>query len=179
MNKLLVIVDVQNDFINGRLGSFEAASAVPYIVKKALSWDGDIVMTKDTHHKDYLSTNEGKHLPVEHCVVDTHGWEFNPYMMDAFSKKDIRPYVIYKDTFGSKSLANLCVERGYGRIEVVGLCTDICVIVNAMLIKTYCPEADVVVDAKCCAGTSFELHEAALKVMKSCHVDIVNWKGAD
>ena len=172
MSKLLVIVDMQNDFIDGALGTPEAQAIVPAVIEKIKTWDGDVVATQDTHKANYLQTNEGKHLPVEHCMQDTTGWKLHPGVQAAIENK---PHYLpfEKGTFGSMALAQHIRNHRYNYIELVGLCTDICVVTNALLIKTYCPEKQVVVDASCCAGVTPTSHRAALITMKQCQVDVI------
>lgn len=176
MNKLLVVVDMQNDFISGSLGTPEAQAIVKNVVAKIKGWDGTIVATKDTHFKNYLETREGKYLPVEHCIKDTDGWYINDEIVKALNEADeSRPvYFTDKPTFGSVVLPDYALANHFDYIELVGLCTDICVISNALLLKAYLPAADIAVDASCCAGVSPELHKAALNVMRSCQIDIIN-----
>lgn len=176
MNKLLVIVDMQNDFISGALGSSDAVGIVPCVEKKIVHWDGDIVCTLDTHHEDYLDTNEGKRLPVVHCVKDSDGWQINDRICVSIkaSKKPVK--VFTKETFGSIELSEYIQKQNYDYIEFVGLCTDICVISNVMLTKALLPESTIVVDAECCAGVTKDRHNNALSAMKMCHIDIINYK---
>ena len=168
MKKLLVVVDMQNDFIDGALGTPEAVKILPAVCEKIRSFGGEIVFTKDTHSSIYLSTQEGRNLPVEHCSKGTAGWELNDEIK-ALSK-DCR--IIEKPTFGSVELANLVADGDYSAVELVGLCTDICVISNAFLIKAYLPELPVSVDSACCAGVTPESHENALNAMKMCQITV-------
>lgn len=174
MKKLLVVVDMQNDFIDGTLGTNEAVAIVPAVEKKILEWDGDIVCTLDTHSDDYLSTSEGRKLPVVHCVKDSDGWQINDRVCVAvkISRKNVK--VFEKRTFGSIELAEYIKEQGYNCIEFIGLCTDICVISNVLVTKAMVPETTIVVDAACCAGVTQESHKNALSAMQSCQIDIVN-----
>lgn len=178
MKKLLVIVDMQNDFIDGSLGSKEAKMIVPNVLNKIQNWDGDIVCTYDTHQKKYLDTNEGKHLPVEHCIAYTNGWFYNEYIVDAvetyYTNTNKTVLKKEKNTFGSIELAQYVLNSEYDYVELVGLCTDICVVSNALLVKAYTPEIDIAVDASCCAGVTPESHKAALMTMKMCQIDILN-----
>lgn len=173
MKKLLVVVDMQNDFIDGVLGTKEAQAIVPNVVKKIKEWDGDITYTLDTHTKDYLNTNEGKYLPVEHCIEHTPGWCLNDEVAKALAPKT-NVECFDKPTFGSVSLMYNIFDNKYDYVEFIGLCTDICVVTNAILAKTYVPEAQIVVDASCCAGVTSESHTAALMTMKMCHIEVVN-----
>ena len=169
--KILAVIDMQNDFINGSLGTKEAENIVPAVAEKIKLFrdSGDeIVFTRDTHHENYLSTMEGKKLPVVHCVKNTKGWEIS-------NKLDTSGCtIIDKPTFGSYELAEFIA--GNPRIDeivLVGLCTDICVISNAMLIKAKLPEIKITVDSSCCAGVTPQSHENALSAMKMCHIDII------
>ena len=169
MKQLLVVVDMQNDFVTGSLGTQEAQLIVPRIaclchVYKELG--DEIIFTRDTHCADYLATQEGKNLPVEHCIKGTWGWQ----IVD-----DLQHYatnVIDKPTFGSTQLASYVAQGNYDQVTLVGLCTDICVISNALLIKASCPELKVSVDAGCCAGVSPQSHSNALQAMKMCQIEI-------
>jgi len=171
--KKLVVVDMQNDFIDGALGTKEAEAIVGNVLKKIQSYDPeDVLVTLDTHGEDYMSTQEGKNLPVEHCIKGTPGWELSPVLADALkgAKKFEKP------TFGSVKLAEYLKETADGQdleIEMVGLCTDICVVSNAMLIKAFLPEAKIKVDSSCCAGVTPESHEHALATMRSCQVEVL------
>lgn len=171
MNKLLVVVDMQRDFIDGSLGTPEAKKIVDNVVNKIENFDGAIIATMDTHHSDYLKTREGKFLPVEHCVKNTKGWEIDSAVMAALKHKGFR--MLEKPTFGSVELPKLIMEQYNSdklAVELVGLCTDICVVSNAMLLKAAFPEMDISVDAACCAGVTPQKHEAALETMKSCQI---------
>ena len=170
--KYLIVVDMQVDFINGSLGSDMAMKIVPSVVKKVKSFNGKVIFTKDTHFSNYLSTQEGKKLPVEHCIKGTEGWELC---------KELRPYaetVIEKETFGSVLLPNIIKACGeeVEEIELCGLCTDICVISNAMLLKANFPEVKIVVDASCSAGVTVNSHENALNAMRAVQIEIINDK---
>ncbi|MDI9518570.1 MAG: isochorismatase family cysteine hydrolase [Bacillota bacterium] len=168
--KVLVVVDMQNDFVSGSLASSEAKLIVDNVVNKIKNFDGKVLYTKDTHGDDYLETMEGKKLPVKHCIKDTWGWE----IIDEI-KPLIEGGVIEKPTFGSEKLIEeLKKIENIESVEIVGLCTDICVISNALLIKASFPEVKIVVDASCCAGVSVESHTNALNAMKVCHIDIIN-----
>lgn len=172
MKKLLIVVDIQNDFVDGALGTSEAVAIIPNVVQKINNWDGDIICTKDTHYNDYLETNEGRHLPVSHCIVGTNGHEINDDVLSALA--NIENYtIINKYTFGSTELPIRILNAGYDYIELVGLCTDICVISNALLLKAHYPEIDIAVDASCCAGVTPESHEAAITTMKMCQIDMI------
>ena len=167
--KLLIVVDMQNDFIDGALGSKEAVAIVPYVKEKIERFDGKVFFTRDTHFDDYMTTQEGKNLPVPHCVQNTAGWEIRAEL-DALRKTD----AIDKITFGSKDLVRVIEqEKDVESITFVGLCTDICVISNAMLTKAFFPEIPLIVDAKGCAGVTPESHKNALNAMKMCQVEIL------
>lgn len=170
MKKLLVVVDMQNDFVDGSLGTKEACGIVGNVldkVKAAREEGTEIIFTRDTHEENYMSTQEGRFLPVMHCIKGTPGWE----IVDS-----LKPYVgkvIDKPTFGSTELTHYAAKNGYTEIELVGLCTDICVVSNALLLKAALPETPVKVDASCCAGVTPESHKAALTTMQMCQVEIV------
>ena len=171
MSKLLIVVDMQNDFIDGALGTKEAEAIVPRVVDKIRNFDGLVLATRDTHEADYLQTQEGKNLPVEHCIRGTNGWELRPEIQDLISAE-----VMDKPTFGSRKLAEFLKkqEKEIDSITLAGLCTDICVISNAMLVKNRFPELQVMVDAECCAGVMPETHTTALKAMDLCQIEILH-----
>lgn len=178
MKKLLVVVDMQNDFINGALGSEEAVAIVPNVVEKIKNWDGDIICTQDTHGPDYMETREGKYLPVPHCIDGTVGHKIVNEVCEALFDKNTRGdswHFVKKTTFGSIELPKIigCIYEDVEYIELIGVCTDICVVSNAMLLKTHFPEINIAVDASCCAGVTPEKHKAALGVMKSCQIDVI------
>ena len=170
--KYLIVVDMQNDFITGSLGTKEAEAILPKVIEKVKNFDGVVVYTKDTHQTDYLTTQEGKNLPVEHCIEGTWGW----MLADELETLSVNHKVFNKPTFGSVELANYLVEENkknaMEEIELCGLCTDICVISNAFLIKANLTEVPVTVDASCCAGVTSESHENALSAMKMCQVAV-------
>lgn len=172
MRDLLIVVDMQNDFIDGALGTKEAVAIVPNVKKKIEEFDGDVIFTRDTHEENYLDTQEGKNLPVPHCIRGSKGWEIRSEL-DELRKTE----AIDKVTFGSSKLGEKLVsmndEEAIGSITFVGLCTDICVISNVMIAKAYLPEVPIIVDANCCAGVSVETHENALKAMEVCQVKVV------
>lgn len=174
-NKVLVVVDMQNDFIDGSLGSENAVGIVPNVVDKIEKWDGDlIIVTLDSHDVNYLQTMEGKHLPVEHCIVGTPGHNLNMGVTAALLKKiasGCSIKTVRKTTFGSYQIACEIPETP-SYIEVVGLCTDICVISNVLLLKAAFPETEIRVDPDCCAGTTEWLNDKALDVMRSCHIEV-------
>jgi nicotinamidase-related amidase len=184
MKNILVIVDAQNDFIDGALGSEDAKSRIPNICKKIENFtDGLIIMTRDTHKENYLETKEGSFLPVEHCIEYTRGWGINTKVSTSVVIKEASdPSVSYeaisKPTFGSTELME-CIYNYVGdeefNITFVGFCTDICVISNALLAKaTFYEQSNIFVDASCCAGVTPEKHNAALEVMKSCQITVEN-----
>lgn len=171
MKKLLVIVDMQNDFISGALGSKEAEAIIPAVkelLARARAEGAEAVFTMDTHGADYLSTAEGKHLPVPHCIKGTAGWE----IVSELSEYAENARRFEKNLFGSIALAEFARDGGYGEIALCGVCTDICVISNAVLLKTYCPETPIAVYARACAGTSRTAHDSALTAMQSCQITV-------
>lgn len=173
MRKILVIVDVQNDFVDGSLGTQEAVNVIPNLVEKIKNWDGDIIVTKDTHAENYLETTEGKKLPVKHCIEGTDGHCINKDVFSELLYTGINFSTLTKRTFGSTALPEIIRGIDVESIEVVGLCTDICVISNALILKAHYPEIPIIVDASCCAGVTPEKHKAALEVMKSCQIDVI------
>lgn len=173
-NTILVVVDMQKDFVDGSLGTKEAQAIVPKVVRKILEYPGQVVFTMDTHPKNYLLTQEGIHLPVKHCIKGTPGWELVGGVKEL--QRD-RHYKMYeKPTFGSLQLAEDLRKRNaeapITEIEIIGLCTDICVVSNALLIKAALPEVPVCVDSSCCAGVTPAKHESALETMRSCQVEV-------
>lgn len=178
MKKILVVVDMQNDFIDGALGTREAAAIVDNVVMKIKSYEPDcIYATRDTHEENYMETQEGRNLPVPHCIRQTLGWEVASRVAEAM------PQAVYVDkpSFGSTALAHMLtsvfMKECAGKperleIELVGLCTDICVVSNALLLKAAMPEVKISVDASCCAGVTPESHEAALTTMKMCQIQV-------
>ncbi len=172
MQDILIVVDMQNDFIDGALGTAEAAAIVPKVREKIESFPGTVIFTRDTHESCYMETQEGKNLPVPHCIRGTEGWQIRPEL-DALRKTE----PVDKPTFGSTKLGELLLdiqkEEGIGTITLVGLCTDICVISNALLLKAYLPEVPVIVDASCCAGVTVQSHETALRAMEACQIKVV------
>jgi len=168
--KILVVVDMQNDFIDGALGTPEAVSIVPYVKELIEGFDGKVLFTRDTHFPEYMDTQEGKNLPVPHCIKGTAGWEIRPEL-DALRKTD----AIDKLTFGSSELPGILQkEENIESITFIGLCTDICVISNVMITKAFFPEVPLIVDAKACAGVTPESHKNALAAMKMCQVTVIN-----
>ncbi len=174
MHNILIVVDVQNDFVDGSLGTKEAVSIIPNVCSKIKNFEGDIYVTKDTHFDNYLNTSEGKKLPVEHCVKERDGWQLNEYVERALSDKEYT--IIEKNSFGSLELPDI-IRQKYSnldfQIEIVGLCTDICVVSNALILKANFPENEIKVDASCCAGVTVESHNASLLTMKMCQIDVI------
>lgn len=187
--KIIVIVDMQYDFIDGSLGSAEAQAIVPIMIEKLKAYENEmpiVIFTKDTHEKNYLETQEGKYLPVEHCIKGSNGWCIHK---DIASLVDYGNFLklmdgnsrIEKPTFGSVSLAQqlkeMCEYKSddewIEEIIFMGVCTDICVISNALLAKAYCPEVKITVDSSCCAGVTPEKHAAALETMRSCQINVI------
>ena len=173
MRKILVVVDIQKDFVDGVLGSNEAASIVDHVVNKINEFDGEIIVTYDTHFNNYMETREGKYLPIPHCIKGTDGWQLDRNIQKALNSKKYSK--IYKHEFSSTMLVkklNGCNQFNT-EITFIGLCTDICVLSNVILLKSNYPEMNIIVDASCCAGTTPEKHKAALEVMKSCQIDVI------
>lgn len=169
MRKILLVIDMQNDFIDGALGTPEAAAIVDNVVSEIQKYpQSDIFATRDTHAENYLDTQEGRNLPVTHCVKGTHGWELNPKIAAALGDAA----VIDKPTFGSRELAERLAREGDLDITLVGLCTDICVVSNALLLKAFLPETPVRVLSGCCAGVTPESHQSALKTMRMCQIQV-------
>ena len=174
---VLVVVDMQKDFVDGALGTAEAMAIVPSVVSRtaeAAARGETVLFTRDTHESDYMDTQEGRRLPVPHCIHDSEGWEIIP---------QLKPYIVGfapvdKPTFGSTALAQMLSAVNQGtpirKITLIGLCTDICVISNALLLKAFLPEAEIAVDASCCAGVTPESHLNALAAMKTCQITIEN-----
>ena len=174
MKKYLIVVDMQKDFVDGALGTKEACEIIPNAVRKINGFDGDIFVTFDTHFENYMETAEGKKLPVPHCIKGTDGWQLNKDIAAALNGKVFTP--VEKNTFGSVRLPELIRKAAADEefsIELIGLCTDICVINNALVLKANFPEAVIAVDEKCCAGVTPLKHDAAIETMKSCQIDII------
>jgi len=170
MKKLLIVVDMQNDFITGALGSSQAQAILPAVKAKIKVYqqNGDeILFTRDTHQDNYMTTQEGRYLPVPHCIKGTKGYA----IADGLNAGGCE--IIDKPTFGSLELAKQVADGGFDEIELCGLCTDICVVSNALILKAQIPETKVIVDARCCAGVTAESHNAALLTMKMCQVDVI------
>ena len=173
MQNILLVIDMQKDFVDGVLGTAEAQAIVPVVREKILGHTGKVYYTRDTHEEAYMDTHEGKRLPVPHCIRGTDGWQ----IIDALQGLPCDG-VIDKPTFGSVELMERLLAENekdsIGQITLIGVCTDICVISNAMLVKAALPEVDVVVDAACCAGVTPQSHGTALDAMRACQMDIVN-----
>ncbi len=168
--KYLVVVDMQNDFISGVLGTNEAACVVDKVKCLCESFDGEIIFTRDTHGKNYLDTQEGRNLPVEHCIKDTYGWQITEELREFADKA----HIIDKPTFASVELGEyLKGKKDVESIMLCGVCTDICVISNAMLLKAYLPEIPVAVKENACAGVSQKAHCNAIDAMKCCQIEIL------
>ena len=186
--KVLVVVDMQVDFVTGALGSAEAQAIVPNVVEKLKNVDRSdtlVLFTKDTHYDNYFDTLEGKMLPIKHCIENTHGWCIEKEISSVvdngegymhYSSGSIINSRIYKNTFGSDVLRNFLIDKGQyiEEVEFCGLCTDICVISNVLMARQALPDTRIIVDADCCAGTTPDKHKAALEVMKSCQIEIAN-----
>ncbi len=172
MKEALVVIDMQNDFIDGSLGTAEAQQIVSNVISKINAFSGDLYYTRDTHNENYLDTLEGKKLPVVHCIKNTFGWEIQKDVWNVGADKNA--IIIDKPTFGSTKLAQMLSQKQYERITLIGLCTDICVISNALNIKALLWETPIVVDANCCAGVTPESHTQALNAMKMCQIDVLN-----
>lgn len=175
MKKVLIVVDMQKDFVDGALGSNEAVKIVENVVNKIKVFEGDIIVTYDTHHENYMDTREGKNLPVPHCIKGTDGWNLDAKVQAALDQKTYK--IIEKPTFGSTELPEY-IKSNYDpksiEIELIGLCTDICVVSNALLLKANFLETEISIDSSCCAGVTPESHNAALTTMKMCQIKITN-----
>jgi nicotinamidase-related amidase len=172
MQNILIVVDMQNDFIDGALGTKEASSIVPAVEEKIKYFKGKVFFTRDTHEENYLETQEGKNIPVKHCIKGTDGWQIHPQLIGLCKEEPID-----KETFGSPDLGLWLQEENKKNpiesITLIGLCTDICVISNAMIIKSCLPEVKIYVDATCCAGVTPQSHETALSAMEACQIEII------
>ena len=168
---VLVVVDMQKDFIDGALGTGEAVAIVPDVVEKIRGFEGPVIATRDTHGADYLETEEGRHLPVVHCVKDTPGWQLHPDVEEAVLAKAGSRIIDSVDLGGY--VRELDEKEPVEKITLIGLCTDICVISNALLLKAYLPEVPVEVDISCCAGVTPATHDQAAEAMKMCQIGIV------
>ena len=173
MQDILIVVDMQNDFIDGALGTAEAVAIVPNVLKKIENFSGKIIFTRDTHQENYMQTQEGAKLPVPHCIENSFGWQIRDGLL---GHGEIA--VLDKPTFGSRELGSMLLEldrkEPIGSICLIGLCTDICVISNALLAKAFLPEVPVSVDAACCAGVTPQSHLNALAAMKMCQIAVEN-----
>ena len=173
MQDILIVVDMQNDFIDGALGTAEAVAIVPNVLEKIKNFSGKIIFTRDTHQENYMDTQEGSKLPVPHCIENSPGWQIREELL---GHGEIA--VLDKPTFGSRELGEMLLklneEDSISSICLIGLCTDICVISNALLAKAFLPEVPVTVDAACCAGVSPQSHLNALAAMKMCQISIEN-----
>ncbi len=173
LKKLLVVIDMQTDFTTGALGTKEAVLILPSVKQKIEHYQKDgnpIVFTKDTHQTNYLTTQEGKNLPVSHCMEGSKGWELDPII----APLALDAPCFCKPSFGSIELGSYVKEGNFDQVELIGLCTDICVISNAMIIKAFSPETSIIVDASCCAGVTPKSHQTALEAMKMCQIQIIN-----
>lgn len=174
MKNILVVVDMQKDFVDGALGTAEAVQIVGNVVKKINSFDGEIIVTYDTHFENYLNTSEGEKLPVEHCIKGTAGWNLDSDVQSALENRKYR--TVEKLTFGSVELPAIVGEITKGEefsVELIGLCTDICVVSNALILKASYPEVSITVDSSCCAGATPETHNSALSTMKMCQINVI------
>ena len=173
MRKMLIVIDMQNDFIDAALGTPEAVAIVDTVKEKIRSYPAiDVIATMDTHSENYMNTQEGKYLPVPHCIKGTDGWQIYSEIQSLLGNATIYE----KPTFGSVQMAEelrMLSESEEIEIELVGLCTDICVVSNALLLKAYMPEVKITVDAACCAGVTPEKHQAALETMRSCQIQVI------
>ena len=178
MKRILIVVDMQTDFVDGALGTPEAVAILENVTEKIKTYanhpDGVIFVTYDTHAEDYMTTSEGKHLPVPHCIKGTAGWALHPTVAAAL--EGVTYTAVEKPTFGSVALPALVKEAAAGdfSVELIGLCTDICVVSNTLLLKAHYPEVSISVDASCCAGVTPDTHRAALTTMGMCQIEVKN-----
>lgn len=171
MKKALIVVDMQKDFINGALGTKEAEAIVDNVAEVVKTFDGDVIFTRDTHTDKYMETQEGRNLPVLHCIKDTEGWQIDRKLA---SLRTDAMQIFDKPSFGSVALAEyLQAQKELESVTLIGVCTDICVISNALLIKAFLPEVEISVIEKCCAGVTPQSHQNALEAMKMCQIKIV------
>ena len=173
MKKFLIVVDMQKDFVDGALGTPEAVKIVPNVLAKIKGFDGEIIVTYDPHSENYTETSEGKHLPVPHCIKGTDGWKLDKDIQNVLQGREYNE--IEKPTFGSVTLPDIIKSKAGDEefsVELIGLCTDICVVSNALLLKANFPEADISVDSACCAGVTVDSHNAALQTMKMCQINV-------
>ncbi len=172
MNNILVVVDMQNDFIDGALGTKEAQAIVSNVVNKVKNFEGKVLFTRDTHEENYMESREGRHLPVPHCIRGTEGWQIRKELEELRETE-----AIDKPCFGSVELAHILSaenkKQPIDKVCFVGLCTDICVISNAMIVKSALPEIDIEVDSACCAGVTVQSHLNALEAMKMCQIAVI------
>ncbi len=174
MKRFLIVVDIQKDFVDGALGTPEAVAMLPQAVEKIRGFEGEVFVTLDTHAENYIDTAEGKKLPVPHCIKGSEGWLLHPAIAEGLKGRMFR--VVEKPTFGSTELPERLLEAAGGEdfsIDLMGLCTDICVVSNALLLKAHFPEKEITVDSACCAGVTPETHRAALQTMKMCQINII------
>lgn len=181
--KILIVVDMQKDFIDGALGTKEAVAIVEPVIKRIKDSNNELILfTQDTHQENYLSTPEGKKLPIIHCIEDSAGWEIDKGVKEAWQNNkntivlpQLKDNTFVKPVFGSTALVDFLVEKkaDIESIEILGLCTDICVVSNAIMIKNALPDIDIAVNAACCAGVSPKTHDEALSVMGMCQIDII------
>lgn len=182
MKKTLIVIDMQRDFIDGSLGTKEAQAIVPNVKKKIEEYKSrgdEIIFTRDTHGENYLETNEGKHLPVKHCIEGTDGWQIHPDIDISECEHIDKPnfgWMFWSSTESpyEDDDDNTYYFRDLEDIEIVGLCTDICVVSNALILKANYPWVNITVDASCCAGVTPESHKAALLTMKMCQINVIN-----
>ncbi len=173
MKRFLIVVDMQKDFVDGALGTSEAVGIVPNVVEKIKNFNGEIIVTYDTHLENYMDTSEGKNLPVLHCIKGTDGWQLDASVQTALEGREYT--VVEKPTFGSVKLPDVIKQKALDEefsIELIGLCTDICVVSNVLLLKANFPEVEISVDSTCCAGVTVNSHNAALQTMKMCQIEV-------
>lgn len=176
MRKTLIVIDMQNDFVTGALGSDEARAIVPGVkqkIKEYIDNGYEVIFTRDTHAENYLQTNEGKNLPVPHCIKNTSGWDIIPEIDIVDCEHIDKPSFGYTDWNIVVREDNLHHNRYFDEIEIIGVCTDICVVSNALILKALYPEISITVDASCCAGVTPETHKAALTTMQMCQINVI------
>ncbi len=174
MKHFLVVVDIQKDFVDGALGTNEAVAIIDNCIEKIKKFVGEVIVTYDTHSEDYLSTSEGKKLPVVHCIKGTDGWQLNDKIAHALCDREYTK--VEKPTFGSVKLPEVILQKADGEdfdVTLIGLCTDICVVSNALLLKANFYEKEIYVDSACCAGVSVDTHNAALDTMRCCQINVL------
>ena len=181
--KVLIVVDMQKDFIDGTLGTPEAVAIVDNVVKRIESSKDELILfTQDTHQEDYLNTSEGKKLPIPHCIENTPGWQINESVLCAWRSNsntinmpELQDNIFTKPVFGSIKMLTFLESRkaDITEIEILGLCTDICVLSNAIMIKNFMPDIKIMVNSACCAGVTPQSHSEALNIMKMCHIDVI------